>query len=63
MRQQINTLQARQLNGLNSVQPVVVSPNFKTTRLVGVQPQAVQIYNVPRIVGPGVVGSIAHIRY
>ncbi|XP_076618904.1 uncharacterized protein LOC143340612 [Colletes latitarsis] len=57
MRQQINTLQARQLGGFNSARPVVVNPNFRST-VQGIQPQSVHIYNVPRI-----VGNIGHLRY
>ncbi|XP_053970706.1 uncharacterized protein LOC128872250 [Hylaeus volcanicus] len=44
MRPQINTLQARQFNGFNSVRP-----NFRTSRLTAVQPQSVKIYNYHRI--------------
>ncbi|XP_043804119.1 uncharacterized protein LOC122721010 [Apis laboriosa] len=60
--QQFNSLQARQLNGFKSVQPVVITPNFRATRLAGVHPP-VQIYNVPSVVAPGVVGTISHIGY
>ncbi|CAK9798072.1 hypothetical protein ANTPLA_LOCUS1417 [Anthophora plagiata] len=63
MRQQFSSLQARQLNGYRAIQPVFVSPNFRATRLVDVQPQPVQVYNVPGVVAPGVVGSIGHIGY
>lgn len=60
--QQFNSLQARQLNGFKSIQPVVITPNFRATRLAGVHPP-VQIYNVPSVVAPGVVGTISHIGY
>ncbi|XP_029041677.1 uncharacterized protein LOC114875495 [Osmia bicornis bicornis] len=55
MRQQI---QARQLNAFRAVQPLAVNANFGASRLVGVQPQTVQIYNVP-----GVVGTIRQLGY
>ncbi|XP_003250048.2 uncharacterized protein LOC100577381 [Apis mellifera] len=63
MGQQFNSLQARQLNGFKNVQPVVITPNFRATRLAGVHPRPVQIYNVPSVVAPGVVGTISHIGY
>ncbi|XP_043595321.1 uncharacterized protein LOC122573276 [Bombus pyrosoma] len=63
MRQQFNSIQARQLNGFGNVQPVVVNPNFRATRLVGVHPQPVQVYNARGVVAPGVVGTISHIGY
>lgn len=63
MSQQFNSIQARQLNGFANVQPVVVNPNFRATRLVGVHPQPVQVYNARGVVAPGVVGTISHIGY
>ncbi|XP_003698195.1 uncharacterized protein LOC100868627 isoform X2 [Apis florea] len=63
MGQQLNSLQPRQLNGLKSAQPVVIAPNFRAARLADVHPRPVQIYNVPSVVAPGVVGTISHIGY
>ncbi|XP_017791343.1 PREDICTED: uncharacterized protein LOC108573412 [Habropoda laboriosa] len=63
MRQQFNSIQARPLNGYGAIQPVVVTPNFRATRLVGVHPQPVQVLNVPGLVAPGVVGTISRIGY
>ncbi|XP_015434605.1 PREDICTED: uncharacterized protein LOC107190327 [Dufourea novaeangliae] len=63
LNRQSNTVQAQQFRGFNGVRPLVVTPNFRATRLVGVQPQAVQIYNLPSVVAPGVVGSISRIGY
>ncbi|XP_076687008.1 uncharacterized protein LOC143378864 isoform X2 [Andrena cerasifolii] len=63
MGQQINTLQARQLNGFRAVRPLVVAPNFRATRLVGAQPQAVQVYSIPGVAAPGVLSTIGRIRY
>ncbi|XP_076754571.1 uncharacterized protein LOC143425555 isoform X2 [Xylocopa sonorina] len=61
--QQFNSIRSRQFNGLRGAQPVIISPNFRATRLVGVQTQPVQIYNVPSVVAPGVVGTISQIGY
>ncbi|XP_076234381.1 uncharacterized protein LOC143179168 [Calliopsis andreniformis] len=58
-----NILQARALNGYGGGQPVVVTPNVRATRLVGQQPSAVQIYKVPGVVAPGVLGTISQIGY
>ncbi|XP_018059305.1 PREDICTED: uncharacterized protein LOC108694386 isoform X1 [Atta colombica] len=60
---QINT-QARQFDILSSTQrPVIITPNFRATRLVGISPRPVQIYNLPGVIAPGIVGRISQIGY
>ncbi|XP_017756182.1 PREDICTED: uncharacterized protein LOC108547959 [Eufriesea mexicana] len=63
MRHQFNSIQARQLGGFGGVQPLIVGPNLRATRLVGLHPQSVQVYNVRGAVAPGVVSTINHIGY
>ncbi|KAG7208597.1 hypothetical protein KM043_014806 [Ampulex compressa] len=60
---QFNPLQARQLSVGRSIQPVIITPNIRATRIAGAQPRAVQIYNLPGVVAPGVVGTISQIGY
>ncbi|XP_012521449.1 uncharacterized protein LOC105827832 [Monomorium pharaonis] len=56
--------QARQFNILSNTQrPVIITPNFRATRLVGISPRPVQIYNLPGVVAPGTVGTISQIGY
>ncbi|XP_018309220.1 uncharacterized protein [Mycetomoellerius zeteki] len=60
---QINA-QARQFDILSSTQrPVIITPNFRATRLVGISPRPVQIYNLPGVIAPGIVGRISQIGY
>lgn len=55
--------QARQLNGFRGAQPLVVTPNFRITRFAGSQPRAEQIYRVPGVAAPGVLGTINQIGF
>lgn len=56
--------QAREFNILSNTQrPVIITPNFRATRLVGISPRPVQIYNLPSVIAPGVVGTISQIGY
>ncbi|XP_039306551.1 uncharacterized protein LOC105204066 isoform X2 [Solenopsis invicta] len=59
-----NEPQARQFNILSSTQrPVIFTPNFRATRLAGISPRPVQIYNLPGVIAPGIVGTISQIGY
>ncbi|XP_029168187.1 uncharacterized protein LOC114938390 [Nylanderia fulva] len=62
---QINAeVQARQLGILSNTQrPIIITPNFRATRLVGISPRPVQIYNLPAVIAPGIVGTISQIGY
>ncbi|RLU21991.1 hypothetical protein DMN91_006370 [Ooceraea biroi] len=51
----------RQLSGIQ--QPIVINPNLRATRLVGIAQRPVQIYNLPGVIAPGIVGTISHIGY
>ncbi|XP_072764473.1 uncharacterized protein [Anoplolepis gracilipes] len=56
--------QARQLDTLNSIQrPIIITPNLRAARLVGISPRPVQIYNLPAVIAPGIVGTISQIGY
>lgn len=63
--EQINAqFQARQLDILSSTQrPIIITPNLRATRLVGISPRPVQIYNLPGVIAPGIVGTISQIGY
>ncbi|KAK2580801.1 hypothetical protein KPH14_011535 [Odynerus spinipes] len=61
---QQGNIQSRQLSTVKTVQPVIVTPNFRATRLAtthGTRP--VQIYNLPGVVAPGIVGTISQIGF
>lgn len=61
--QQVNA-QARQFNILSNTQrPVIITPNFRATRLMGISRRPVQIYNLPGVIAPGIVGTISQIGY
>ncbi|GAB1859433.1 hypothetical protein CAJAP_00512 [Camponotus japonicus] len=62
---QINAqFQARQLDILTSTQrPIVITPNLRATRLVGISPRPIQIYNLRGVIAPGIVGTISQIGY
>lgn len=56
--------QARQLNVFGNAQrPVIITPNFRANRPVGISPRPVQIYNLPGVIAPGIVGTISQIGY
>ncbi|XP_011153481.1 uncharacterized protein LOC105191643 [Harpegnathos saltator] len=56
--------QARQLGGFDFAQhPVIITPNLRTNRPLAFTPRQVQIYNLPAVVAPGVVGTISQIGY
>ncbi|KAL6255253.1 hypothetical protein P5V15_013591 [Pogonomyrmex californicus] len=56
--------QARQFNILSNTQrPVIITPNFRATRLEGISPRPVQIYNLPGVIAPGIIGTISQIGY
>lgn len=56
--------QARQLNVFGNAQrPVIITPNFRAIRPVGISPRPVQIYNLPGVIAPGIVGTISQIGY
>lgn len=56
--------QARQFNILSNTQrPVIITPNFRATRLMGISHRPVQIYNLPGVIAPGIVGTISQIGY
>ncbi|XP_071571710.1 uncharacterized protein [Temnothorax nylanderi] len=56
--------QDRQFNILSNTQrPVIITPNFRATRLMGISPRPVQIYNLPGVIAPGIVGTISQIGY
>lgn len=57
----INRSQARQLSTVRP--PIIITPNFRATRLYGVVPRPVQIYNLPGVVAPGVIGTISQIGF
>ncbi|KYM96628.1 hypothetical protein ALC62_12675 [Cyphomyrmex costatus] len=58
---QVNA-QARQFDiPSNTQRPVIITPNFRATRLMGISPQPVQIYNLPGVIAPGIVGRISQI--
>ncbi|XP_076643163.1 uncharacterized protein LOC143353596 isoform X2 [Halictus rubicundus] len=63
MNQQINSLQAPQLNGLNGVQPLVVAQNYGAAQIARAQPQAVHIYNLQGAVAPNVLRPLSRIGY
>jgi len=52
---------ARQLSGIQ--RPIVITPNLRATRLLAIAPRPVQIYNLPGVVAPGIVGTISQIGY
>lgn len=52
----------RQLSGIQQ-QPIVITPNLRAARLIGIAPRPVQIYNLPGVIGPGVIGTISQIGY
>jgi len=61
---QPQTIEDRQLNILSNTQrPVIISPNFQATRLMRISPRPVQIYNLPGVIAPGIVGTISQIGY
>ncbi|XP_035725317.1 uncharacterized protein LOC118443021 [Vespa mandarinia] len=52
------------LSSVKAIRPVIVTPNFRATRLAvthGARP--VQIYNLPGVIAPGVVGTITQIGF
>ncbi|XP_015173022.1 PREDICTED: uncharacterized protein LOC107064638 [Polistes dominula] len=56
--------QSRKLSNMKAIQPVIVTPNFRATRLAvshGTRP--VQIYNLPGVIAPGVIGTISQIGF
>lgn len=56
--------EARQFNILsNTERPVIITPNLRANRLEGITPQPVQIYNLPGVIAPGIVGTISQIGY
>lgn len=63
---QVNNPQhPRQLGSFSAAErPVIITPNLRASRPpVGVAPQPVQIYNLPAVVAPGIVGTISQIGY
>ncbi|XP_047348479.1 uncharacterized protein LOC124948640 [Vespa velutina] len=57
-------IQSRRLSSVKAIRPVIVTPNFRATRLAvthGTRP--VQIYNLPGVIAPGVVGTITQIGF
>ncbi|XP_032670246.1 uncharacterized protein LOC116843706 isoform X2 [Odontomachus brunneus] len=54
--------QARQL-GTFGERLVIVTPNLRASRPLSIAPRPVQIYNLPAVVAPGVVGTISQIGY
>jgi len=62
---QVNTeAQARQFNLISNTQrPIIITPNFRATRPVGISPRPVQIYNLPAVIAPGILGTISQIGY
>ncbi|XP_011696409.1 PREDICTED: uncharacterized protein LOC105455059 [Wasmannia auropunctata] len=61
---QINA-EAREFENIlsNTQRPVIITPNFRATRLMGISPRPVQIYNLPGVIAPGIVGTISQIGY
>ncbi|XP_014477593.1 PREDICTED: uncharacterized protein LOC106746011 isoform X2 [Dinoponera quadriceps] len=56
--------QARQLDTFGFAQrPVIITPNLRANRPLGVASRPVQIYNLPAVVAPGIVGTISQIGY
>ncbi|KAL0099055.1 hypothetical protein PUN28_020243 [Cardiocondyla obscurior] len=47
----------------NTERPIIITPNLRATRLVGITPRPVQIYNLPGVIAPGIVGTINQIGY